>query len=600
MEWILNMKGVTNLRILTKLSDKLFGLSSAMLRYPFTTAFLVIASAVNMNAIYREQSNDKELLACVVGAVLCAVMQMVQEKYFSKNRTRILLYLGGLIITAAYYLLLISAPDLSLEISVRTSASLLALLFMYLLIPVLKSRYLFDQIFFIFIKSFFVTLLYAGVLFGGISLILTAIDQLIVSVPTKSYGYSATLVFFLFAPIYLFSQIPVFPSMIETDAQDNQSKEEKIFKALSCSKFIEILLSYIVIPLVDMFTLIFILYIIKNITGRFWSDNLMEPMLVAYAVAIIMIYILSGNLNNRMVRLFQKIVPKILIPIVLFQMSATILKMMEIGIRHTGYYILLFGVFAVISGIIMSFFDKNKVIAILLICFSFLSIIPPVDAFTISKWSQIKMLESVLTESGMLKEGKLGDYITFTDKQKQTISSTVGYLDRMKYSKEIKYLPEDFKMYEDFYDTFGFYEYDIPLEQTKSIVVFMNQEKAIHLDNYSFMAHTYLNSDDTSQPVITTFQKDDIEFTLKKRKVGEQFELFLIDQNQKEYLLFHTSEIFDRYKQYAVENKELTEEEASFYLQTDQIECKIMIQEASIYFTNNRMSYFADFYVFIK
>ena len=155
-------------------------------------------------------------------------------------------------------------------------------------------------------------------------------------------------------------------------------------------------------------------------------------------------------------------------------------------------------------------------------------------------------------------------------------------------------------MYEDFYDTFGFYEYDIPLEQTKSIVVFMNHEKAIHLDNYSFMAHTYLNSDDTSQPVITTFQKDDIEFTLKKRKVGEQFELFLIDQNQKEYLLFHTSEIFDRYKQYAVENKELTEEEASFYLQTDQIECKIMIQEASIYFTNSRMSYFADFYVFIK
>ena len=70
MEWILNMKGVTNLRILTKLSDKLFGLSSAMLRYPFTTAFLVIASAINMNAIYREQSNDKEhgkLLAHIGG-----------------------------------------------------------------------------------------------------------------------------------------------------------------------------------------------------------------------------------------------------------------------------------------------------------------------------------------------------------------------------------------------------------------------------------------------------------------------------------------------------------------------------------------------------
>ncbi|MDD3659647.1 MAG: DUF4153 domain-containing protein [Lachnospiraceae bacterium] len=590
------------MRIINKLFDKLFGLAGAVIRYPFTTAFLIMATVLSINAIYRENQNDKQLLTCAVGAILCAVIQMMYERFFNKNMARILLYLAGLLITAVYYLLLLSAPDLSIEITVRTTAALLALLFAYLLIPVFRSRYLFHQSFFIFLKSFFITLLYAGVLFGGVSLILTAVDQLILPIPMKSYGYSASLIFILFAPIYLFSQIPVYPGSSNMDIEEKQGREEQIFKAANCSRFIEILISYIVIPLAELFTLILILYILKNIRGEFWTNNLMEPMLVSYAIAIIIIFILSSILNNRMVLLFQKIVPKILIPIVLFQMSATVLRMMDIGVKHTGYYILLFGVFAVCSGVIMSFLGKNKndLIAILLILFSLLSIIPPVDAFTISKWSQKNTLESVLTDSGMLSDGKLEISGTFTDEQKRIISSTVGYLDRMQYTKEIPYLPEDFKLYEDFYDTFGFYEYEIASNQNKSVVVFIDREQAIMVEDYEYMAHSYLNSEDTSQPVICNFKKNGEEYVLKKRKVGGQFEFVLQDQGKNEFILFYSNEIFDRYEQYAVENKELTEEEASFYAESDEIKMKIIVQEASMYFSNNRMSYFSDFYVLIK
>lgn len=132
------MKGVTNLRILTKLSDKLFGLSSAMLRYPYHSVSgnrICCQHECNLSWAIKWQRTTGMCCRC---SVVCCHADG-SRKYFSKNRTRILLYLGGLIITAAYYLLLISAPDLSLEISVRTSASLLALLFMHLLIPGFKK-----------------------------------------------------------------------------------------------------------------------------------------------------------------------------------------------------------------------------------------------------------------------------------------------------------------------------------------------------------------------------------------------------------------------------------------------------------------------------
>ena len=58
-------------------------------------------------------------------------------------------------------------------------------------------------------------------------------------------------------------------------------------EAAKCPKFFEILISYIIIPLIAVFTIILLVYIIKNIGGEFWSDNLLEPMIVSYSIFVI-------------------------------------------------------------------------------------------------------------------------------------------------------------------------------------------------------------------------------------------------------------------------------------------------------------------------
>ena len=180
-------------------------------------------------------------------------------------------------------------------------------------------------------------------------------------------------------------------------------------RAAKCPKFFEILISYIIIPLITVFTIILLVYIIKNIGGEFWSDNLLEPMIVSYSISVIVVYLLASELENKFTVLFRKILPKVLVPIVVFQIISSLLSLSETGITHTRYYVILYGLFAAVSGILLSFLPvrKNGSVAALLIIFSIFSIVPPVDAFSISKSSQINLVEKVLLENKMLRKIRL-------------------------------------------------------------------------------------------------------------------------------------------------------------------------------------------------
>lgn len=588
--------------MIKNLVGRVYALSGAITRYPCTCLFLFLATIVNTVSIYREVEYEKQLLTCAVGAIFCAVIQMIYERYFVKQKIRVFMYLAGFVLTFCYYLLLRAAPELSLEIGIRTAAALLALFFAYILVPSIKSRVSFNESFMIMFKSFFISVFYAGVLFGGISLILAAIQNLIYPISSKSFGYSATIVFVIFAPLFLFSQIPVYPGRKEQVAVEGSEQDEKIKKAAGCSRFLEILISYIIIPLAEIFTLILIIYIARNIRGEFWTNNLLEPMLVSYAVAIILISILSSRLDNKFCSFFRTVFPKGLIPIVLFQIASSIISILETGFTHTGYYVLLFGIFAVTAGVVLSLgkVEKNGIVAGLLIGFSIFSIIPPVDAFTISKWSQQNVLEQVLVKNGMLNANKISKVSTIADDDKYQIISSVQYLGRMKYTEHISWMPEDFDVYEDFYDTFGFYEYDVVIDKNRSVTVFLGAQEAIQLTDFEYMAHTYINSNETMQPVICTITHEGTQYTLKKRKIGDNFELVLSDENKNELIVFDTKEIFDRYQSYAVENKELTQEEATFYGENEKVDMSVVVQESSMYFSDYDTTYFSDFYIFLN
>ena len=87
----------------------------------------------------------------------------------------------------------------------------------------------------------------------------------------------------------------------------------------------------------------------------------------------------------------------------------------------------------------------SGLIAIALLVLSAISIIPPIDAFTVSKNNQIGFLERKLIENDMLVDNAIVPKSDVPLGDKIVITKVVSYIDNMGYNKEVAYLPSDFK-----------------------------------------------------------------------------------------------------------------------------------------------------------
>jgi len=266
------------------------------------------------------------------------------------------------LITIGYYFIIPTANLYDLEVGIKTSVFVFALVLLYILIPTIKTRLAFNESFMAAFKAFFITSLFTVIIAMGTSSILFAIDRLLFPIDDKLTLHVLNIIFSLFAPLYYLSFTPLYEKATDKriSEEDKMVILEKLKEATSVPKVLELLISYVIIPLTVIYTAILLAYIVLNIRSSFWTDNLLEPLLVSYAVTVILVYILSSTIENQFAVLFRKVFPKVLIPIVLFQTIASVLKIGELGITQGRYYVILFGVFATIAGLIFSFLPVKK------------------------------------------------------------------------------------------------------------------------------------------------------------------------------------------------------------------------------------------------
>ena len=572
---------------LKKFKDRLTGLTDAIGRFQLTTLFLLAAAVVNAHSISTQKNDTKLLLTFILGAFLSAVAQVGYERFFSNYSSRMVLMGAAILLTGGYYLVVRPAPDLSTEIVIRTVVAMFALLWAFIWVPIIKSHTSFNKSFMITFKSYFISLFFSGIIYGGIAIILIAFNELIFQIGYTAYPHTANLIFILFAPLYFLSLIPNY----------SRAKDDTIDQAAHCPTFLRILLSYIFIPLLAVFTLILVFYIFKNINGAFWTDNLLEPMLVSYAISVILLYILVSELENKFTVFFRKVFPKVLIPIVLFQVASSVISLMETGVTHTRYYVILFGLFAIIAGILLSFLPvrKNGLIAALLIIFSAISIVPPVDAFTISRHSQIATLEKELLKYDMLQNNKIKPNKAVSEKDQKIMTNAVQYLDQMGYLKKIDWIPKNFDVYKDFEGTFGFREYQELGEENQSVYLTMEPLTPINISGFDrFIQINLLTSENNGEEKISDFEKAGKTYTvLKDSKV-----LKVMGENSQELIRFNTQEIYDKFYNYTTTKGTITTDEATFTKENDRAKLTIVVQNVSIEKQTNQND--AGIFVFIQ
>ncbi|RST59761.1 DUF4153 domain-containing protein [Siminovitchia terrae] len=597
------------MNVVKSLREKLMGLIEAINRYPLTMFFLLATATVNMNMINNEVENySKYLFTFVIGALLSIVAQQTFERFFTRISERIMLMGASVALTAGYFFAIRSASTFNMEMGTKTGVTIFALMMVFILVPSIKSVITFNQSFMSVFKAFFITALFTAVISIGLSSILLAVDQLLFSLDYKAYEHVLNIVFSLFAPIFFLSFTPSYPG--KRDASGIKGEQglqmDQVAKAVDTPKLLGILISYIIIPLTAIYTVILLAYVVLNISGDFWTNNLLEPMLVSYAITVILVYILASNLENQFAVLFRKIFPKVLIPIVLFQTIASILRIGEMGITYGRYYVILFGIFAVIAGVIFSFFPirKNGLIAAVLIVFSAISIIPPIDAFTISRENQMNLLKSTLSENGMLENGEIVPNADISTKDKKTITRTVSYLDSMDYIDGIDWLPDKVFHYGNFKNTFGFEETydetDVGKNDNQSAYLDWERSPSLNIENYDRMVNLYVNGYQKTKDVGTVIplKIDNKNYKLKNLVDEENIFLILVDESDQELIRFDAKKAFERIfdNQKELKGENLSVKEATVTEENDAVRMSIVTNNVDYY--NSR--YDADLYVFIQ
>jgi len=644
-----------------KMKDRWKGFIDTVLRFPFTIVMLVAAVITNAIAINLQSDDNliRLLVSFILGASLYAVFQMIYERFLNKPSTRIIFMVVSIILSFVYYFL-IRNTNWDIAVNIRTAVIFFILLIAFHWVPVIKSKINFNESFIAGFKGFFVAAFFSGVLYLGVMLIIGATDILITPVDQKAYMHAANIIFMLFAPIYFLSLIPFYPGkqtmksqqdlnigndnmdsrgikdnndiqesknikdsreiqanrndsanqeLLEVlvpayedndSLQDQSKREEALVKFTSPSRFLETLISYVIIPITAVLTIILLLYIIINITGDFWSDNLLEPLLVSYSITVIIVYLLTSTLKNAFATYFRKIFPKVLVPVVLFQTLASVLRIGDLGVTYGRYYVIMFGVFATIAGILFCIVpvNKNGLIAPILIALSVISILPPVDSFTISKANQIGRLENALERNEMLVGDTITPKVNLSEEDQQIIVTSVNYLNNMGYTEDIKWL-STYNVRLDFEETFGFTEYEKSDENYQNFYLNRNMNEPIPIAGYDYMVRMNDFQKDGNIE-INSFELEGKSYSLSLDNSDVLNQAIILEEvGQPELIRFELKEIFNKFTATNTEKTLFSTEEVTFTQDNSAATITIIAESISVSEWLDGRDQSADFYVFI-
>lgn len=571
------------------LKKRFVHVQEAIQRYPIAMLLLLILYGVNWLAIESERFEQQGLiLSLIIGIAFLVVAQQLHEHLWKQTKDRVFLYISALLLMFGYYFLMRYMMVSETQMYVETTVVFLALMMALVWIPTCRNKYTLEQIFLLVFKAFFTTILFSGIIFIGTMLVLFAIDTLIASLYGNIYVHMANLIYVLFAPIFFLSLWP-----------PKDSIDEAFEKAVQMPKMLNKLLTYIVLPLISIYTIVVLIYILLNIRRAFWAQNIFEPMLVSYIIVTIVVMMIARQLGNPLATIWKKVIPKALFVIVILQLAATIVSMKDIGITHDRYYVLIFGLFALITSTLYNFISaiRGHIIALSFICLAILSITPPIDAFTVSRVNQVKLLEQVLEKNQMLEHNQIiaNGEISRTDQEK--ITRFVSYLDRMYNTTKIPWLAENMMETRRFERIFGFqpvnlYDLDAPAD-IKTAYLDRSSLEGFDITSYEqFFQMSIYGDPEEMEKNIMEFTVDGEVYQLQAR-IEDHRSLIDIKGEQK---LIGTIDLQAMLEQALEQGELLRVEQATFYEEMSAFNVAVMVQTVERY----DGVYTAELYLFLK
>jgi hypothetical protein len=585
-------------------------IKTTIVRFPIVILILAFVSIIISILIedsldLREQLLTRFIFSGIFGAFLGIASQFLIERFKKVSNYKLILNTLTIILSIFYFYFLTSDDRFSQAVVVRLFVCIFALFSTYLFIPSIYNDVDFGKISLVHFKSAFTSILYGFVIYIGLISIYFAIDLLLFKLDNNIIGHMANIVFVFFAPIYYLSLLPVFNSNEKDDVEKNY--EKSIYP-----RVLEILVSYIVIPLITIFSVVLIIYFIKILFTGIWPVGQVGPMVLGYSAVGLFVYILGFNLVNKFTLMFRKLFPYILMPLVIMQFVSSYIRIEAYGITESRYYVIIFGVFSVVCSLYLILSKKKNpnMIVILAACFAVVSIIPPVDAFSISSNSQETRINNILVKNKMLIDNKLVSNESISNQDKYEITSITNYMARMGYLRNLEWLPEKYyeenMYYSEFEKIFGFAQYYDNYysdENNNYIYAVLDTNFPINVVGFdAFLKINIYNNASSSNEQITKFNLNNNSYSIAQNNDDAgNFKLYILNDNGEPVIEIPMKDFLDTILENSGEAKALMPpENLTLNAFNDKIKVRLIFDNINIEnLSNGNVSINGSSYVFI-
>ena len=481
------------MKAIEKVKNSILGLRHSVERYPLTLILstILFILLIWMNEI-RDTSPDsvKELVryAMTLGLSLplsISIAHLNEGVFHKKSAYQMAAFATGAVLLILAYLFL--TKDMDMVDGIRYTGTMLLFILSVFFTQRLDNQRNYETYVIRVFYAIFLTALYAGVLYFGISAIIFTIDNLFdANIDSKYYYYSFLFVSLLFGLSMFLSKLP---------------KVGDTFEDHNYSRALRVLLLYIVIPLITIYTGILYVYFAKIIFTQVWPRGLVSNLVLWYsAVSAAVIFFITPVLEDYGVaKLFRNFFPKLVLPILAMMFVSIGLRIGQYGVTENRYYVVLLGIWVLVA---MMYFNlrknlKNIFLPVSLAVFILISLYGPLSSFSVSGLSQNARFRTILENNGMLVNGTVTASSTVPEADRKELSNIIEYFSSRDLER-LNYVEPGFSVSE-MEEVFGFpYEPRYGYEGSENFYFYHeNQNEPVEVSGYDF----YLNTSTYNTPI---------------------------------------------------------------------------------------------------
>lgn len=563
-------------------------LQEITVRFPVSILFIVLSAFWELSLVHNISRRGSLSVVLLTGFLFSTATQLFFERFFKKNENQLIRWLlyGGVLILMVLYSIYFSSNIDNIDGSwtIYSIPGIRALILYFILtlllawIPSIKSPIKFSESFLAVFKAYFAGGFFALVLFLGLIAVFFLFERLFFYLEMDWFAYSYIVSFLIFMPLIFLTFIPKYEELNETPEENDGGR-----RAIDMPNFLDKLIRYIFIPIMAIYTLLLVLYIVSNLTSVFFKDNLLEGLILAYAINGWTLLILADLMENKMIALFKKVFPFFLIFVIAFQMLSTFREIQLVGMTHGRYFILIFGVGSIISALWYMFKEpKLWLLPIVSLIAGVIALVPPFDAVSVSVRDQVNRIEHLLEVNNILAaDGQITPNQEMPIDTKNQVNESIRYLRSISALNQLSWLPEH--LYTQTHELFGFNDEldtdapDPPAETIRYTIEISNREQySLPVDAYNYMLEfTMRQFEEHTETIILEGENVNLHIEL-----SDDFLLTLAWEETNEETVFDFSDILDSFEK---EDATLPIEEMMFVKESDERTATIFLKYLYVY-----------------